>query len=277
MGYTVKSGDTLWQISKQTGVSVEDLKRYNNLSGNTIHPGQTLTLSGGNKRLNTKDTESKPIPIKSGAYYVNFPDYDVALTNSGEVRAPLGHAGVLVVGDDGSRKYYEYGRYTNGNVGVQLDKDENNNHRGNWRSSSVQGNTLDAISENLLHLQGSHSGNTVRLTHIGADPKKVTQYILDDANNKDRDSYSVCGYNDKSCGSMASEAIEAGTPFYTNALHGLIGALSQISNPIIGKSIFGKTGVTTGGILGLISGKSTPQDYENQYRFNGTYTYSRNK
>ena len=42
--YTVQSGDTLYGISKQFGVSVDELKRINNLTSNTITKGQTLKI-----------------------------------------------------------------------------------------------------------------------------------------------------------------------------------------------------------------------------------------
>ncbi len=42
--YDVKPGDTLWQISKNTNVSVEQLKKLNNLNSNTIQPGQRLII-----------------------------------------------------------------------------------------------------------------------------------------------------------------------------------------------------------------------------------------
>lgn len=291
--YTVQSGDSLSKISAQTGVSIEDLQKYNNLSGSVIHPGQVLKTSGGLfsgirnlfTRDNSEQPQSTPETLKTGAYYVNFPNYDVAVTRNGD-RAELGHAGVLVVNKDGSRRLYEYGRYDNGNVGVQLGRDENGDNRGNWRVNNISGKTLDDVSKNILATQGSHSGNNVRLTYVNADPQKVINYINNDANNSNRDSYSVCGYNDKNCGSMASEAIEAGTPWYTDALHGTIGALRQIgraftpnglNNAIKLISNNNNTGVRTGAGLGLISGKSTPQDYEDQYLFNDTHTYSRNK
>ena len=44
--YTVKSGDTLWAISKKTNTSVESLKRINRLSSNQIKVGQTLRTKG---------------------------------------------------------------------------------------------------------------------------------------------------------------------------------------------------------------------------------------
>lgn len=42
--YQVQNGDTLWDISKATDVTIEQLKRLNNLRSNTIQPGQELVL-----------------------------------------------------------------------------------------------------------------------------------------------------------------------------------------------------------------------------------------
>ncbi len=42
--YTVRRGDALSKIAHQYGVSVADIKRWNNLSGNTIRVGQQLVL-----------------------------------------------------------------------------------------------------------------------------------------------------------------------------------------------------------------------------------------
>ena len=42
--YTVKSGDSLWSISKKLGVSVEELKLANNLSSNLLSIGQKLMI-----------------------------------------------------------------------------------------------------------------------------------------------------------------------------------------------------------------------------------------
>jgi len=46
--HTVQKGDTLYQISKKYGISVEDLRRLNNLSGNQpLRTGQKLLVSPG--------------------------------------------------------------------------------------------------------------------------------------------------------------------------------------------------------------------------------------
>ena len=42
--YVVKAGDTLYSISKQLGVTVDELKILNNLTSNTLRVGQTLLI-----------------------------------------------------------------------------------------------------------------------------------------------------------------------------------------------------------------------------------------
>ena len=43
--HTVAKGDTLYRLSKQYGVTVDDLKAWNNLVDNTIHVGQEIIVS----------------------------------------------------------------------------------------------------------------------------------------------------------------------------------------------------------------------------------------
>lgn len=49
--YRVKNGDSLWQIAKTHKVSVKDVRRWNQLTGNNLRAGQTLALRGGNAPL----------------------------------------------------------------------------------------------------------------------------------------------------------------------------------------------------------------------------------
>jgi len=42
--YVVRSGDYLGRISSRTGASVSDIRKWNKLKGNTIYPGQKLTV-----------------------------------------------------------------------------------------------------------------------------------------------------------------------------------------------------------------------------------------
>jgi membrane-bound lytic murein transglycosylase D len=43
--YTVQPGDTLWDISKKSGLSIEKIKSLNNLKSNELKPGQKLIIS----------------------------------------------------------------------------------------------------------------------------------------------------------------------------------------------------------------------------------------
>ncbi|HXH19974.1 MAG TPA: transglycosylase SLT domain-containing protein [Chitinophagales bacterium] len=42
--YKVRTGDTLWEISQKYRVSVDDIKRHNNVSENTLKPGMVLKI-----------------------------------------------------------------------------------------------------------------------------------------------------------------------------------------------------------------------------------------
>ena len=42
--YQVRSGDSLWSIARKHNISTEEIKRWNNLKSNTIHPGNPLLL-----------------------------------------------------------------------------------------------------------------------------------------------------------------------------------------------------------------------------------------
>ena len=44
--YTVQSGDSLWEIANRFGTTVDELKRLNNLTSNTLQIGQVLKLPG---------------------------------------------------------------------------------------------------------------------------------------------------------------------------------------------------------------------------------------
>ena len=45
--YTVRSGDSLYSIAKQfPGISAEDIKKWNDISGNNIQPGMKLKING---------------------------------------------------------------------------------------------------------------------------------------------------------------------------------------------------------------------------------------
>ncbi len=53
--YTVKKGDNLGKIASSNGISVSQLKAWNNIKGNTIHPGQKLVISATSSNSSSSD------------------------------------------------------------------------------------------------------------------------------------------------------------------------------------------------------------------------------
>jgi membrane-bound lytic murein transglycosylase D len=45
--YNVRNGDSLWSISRKFSASTTDIKKWNNLKSNLIHPGSKLKLKKG--------------------------------------------------------------------------------------------------------------------------------------------------------------------------------------------------------------------------------------
>ncbi|HRS06624.1 MAG TPA: LysM peptidoglycan-binding domain-containing protein, partial [Candidatus Ratteibacteria bacterium] len=73
--YIVMKGDTLSEISKKTDVPVEKLKEYNNISGNSIYPGQKIRIvPQEQKTAAVKKSESKTGSITSDTYIVKKGD-----------------------------------------------------------------------------------------------------------------------------------------------------------------------------------------------------------
>lgn len=58
--YTVKAGDSLWKIAQANGLSVDELKSANNLTGNLILVGQVLNLEKGQSQADTQAQTQAP-------------------------------------------------------------------------------------------------------------------------------------------------------------------------------------------------------------------------
>ncbi len=60
--YVVKNGDSLWKIANQYGLTVDELKRLNNLTSNNLTVGQILELPN----QNNSNTSSNTYTVKAG-------------------------------------------------------------------------------------------------------------------------------------------------------------------------------------------------------------------
>ncbi len=58
--YEVKSGDNLWVIASRFGVSVKNIKQLNNLTSDTIQPGQKLKIPAGGTTAEKQPATSAP-------------------------------------------------------------------------------------------------------------------------------------------------------------------------------------------------------------------------
>lgn len=65
--YTVKSGDSLWEIGQKLKVSSEQLKKWNKLNAKTqLKPGQTLTYYKTSEPKKSSDGKSMTYKVKAG-------------------------------------------------------------------------------------------------------------------------------------------------------------------------------------------------------------------
>lgn len=67
--YTVKAGDSLWKIAQANGLSVDELKSANNLTGNLILVGQILNLEKGQSQANTQAQTQAPSEAQTQTPY----------------------------------------------------------------------------------------------------------------------------------------------------------------------------------------------------------------
>ena len=66
--YIVKSGDTLWSIAKNNGLTIDELKKLNNLPTNSLSVGQVLQL----KETTTPSADTNTYVVKSGDTLYNI-------------------------------------------------------------------------------------------------------------------------------------------------------------------------------------------------------------
>ncbi|KUP08966.1 hypothetical protein Q75_01785 [Bacillus coahuilensis p1.1.43] len=74
---TVKKGDTLWDIAKENNITVSELKGWNNLSSDTIHPEQSLKVAlATTYKIETGDTLWGISERYNGIHYQQLADWN---------------------------------------------------------------------------------------------------------------------------------------------------------------------------------------------------------
>lgn len=64
--YIVKAGDTLWNIARNNGMTVDELKKLNNLTSNALTIGQTLKLSANDQTTPEAPESTEYYTVKRG-------------------------------------------------------------------------------------------------------------------------------------------------------------------------------------------------------------------
>ena len=179
--HVVKSGDTLWAIGRDYGVTVDELKKLNNLKSNLIFPGQSLKVEGGNTPLPKPKPQPKDNPKATPK---------VSITKGAWVRVP-------------SNKLYATGNSTSPvkskELSAQVDT-VNNNWKNQVRlikngvyqgfarisditggtQSVVQKKTAEQVAQDIANGRGGWGNNPERarkLKSAGYDPQFVQDRV----------------------------------------------------------------------------------------------------
>lgn len=143
---------------------------------------------------------------RGGAYYITFPGYEAKEDSSG-LSIPTGHAGVLLVDNNGTTKYFEYGRYSN----EDPKKYGESSNRGIVRKLTVpnfNGANSDKIWNIIKDAETQNIGGKITVSEIpDFDFSKGMDYINTYSNDSNRKNYNLLMRN---CGSFADNVIKAG-------------------------------------------------------------------
>ena len=65
--YIVKQGDTLWSIAKNNNITINDLKKYNNLNSNLLSVGQKLYFTSRETNVTGDNSTNKYVVLSATA------------------------------------------------------------------------------------------------------------------------------------------------------------------------------------------------------------------
>ncbi|MGM9928364.1 MAG: LysM peptidoglycan-binding domain-containing protein [Bacillus sp. (in: firmicutes)] len=93
--YTVKSGDSLWKISNANNVTVANLKTWNNLTSDTIYPGQVLKISNEFTGNNTSATH---VVVKGDTFYSIAKKYNMSMSALQALNPQITNINLIYIG-----------------------------------------------------------------------------------------------------------------------------------------------------------------------------------
>jgi len=79
--YTVQAGDSVWLIADQNGITMNQLRDWNNIQNDFVYPGQKLTVSSGSSSSNNNSSSNTHHKVKSGdSLWMISQEYDISVS-----------------------------------------------------------------------------------------------------------------------------------------------------------------------------------------------------
>ncbi|MDN6640253.1 MAG: LysM peptidoglycan-binding domain-containing protein, partial [Tetragenococcus sp.] len=72
--YTVQSGDSVWLIANNNGITMDELRSWNNIENDFVYPGQELTVSQGNSSSGSSNSSNSNNNSGGSSYTVQSGD-----------------------------------------------------------------------------------------------------------------------------------------------------------------------------------------------------------
>jgi peptidoglycan endopeptidase LytE len=145
--YTVQSGDTLWKISRQYGVSVKQIQQSNAIYSHLIYPGQKLLISssspGSTPTVVSRSTDRSQLLL----------EYAKSLTG-----VPYAYGGETPAGFDCSG----YVKYVFKHLGINLPRTASEQYYSGTRVSAQEARPGDIVafaSGGYINHSGIYLGN----------------------------------------------------------------------------------------------------------------------
>lgn len=212
-GYSARAQQTRTTVNGRT-VSEARQQREEQARANNPRPVTTggagyippAPQQSSKSSSSTKKEESNTPTTTSGtehAIYLHYPNFVGKSANAlkvggvdvgaaiGNPDVPVGHSAFILVGPDGASNYYEYGRYTSGFGHVRPTV-----KGGNWRRISLPSyGSSDNDSTYVARVQGllpdTKTGAYQAITIPDVDTQRATEWIYGQANDPNRDEYSI--------------------------------------------------------------------------------------